>query len=78
MRKMGETQLYLKKTPNIPGSLRLRGWNVKSVSSGRMLKWLGAAKKQASEAGGSLASFTAFGYGFGSSKSPNWSSPLGE
>lgn len=67
MHKMGETQLYLKKPVNIPGSLRICGWNIKSISSGRMLKWLDAAKKRASEAGGSSVSFTAFGYGFGSS-----------
>lgn len=37
----------------------MRGWNVKSISPGRMLRWLDAAKKEASEAGGSFGSFTA-------------------
>lgn len=59
MHKVGKAQLCLKKTQNIPVSLEMHGWNVKSISPGRMLTWLDTAKKGASEAGGSFGSFTA-------------------
>lgn len=42
-----------------PVSLETRGWNVKSISPGRMLRWLDAAKKGAPEAAGRSGCLTA-------------------